>query len=302
VIQMALLTGEMPALLEPSSTVDKLYHRKPRRRRAPRREEEDRPTFRSLYAFEAPDTGVPLPPWLSCLSESQGDGSAESMDIIDERLESTQSRGLKSASQSQLNFRPEAASQGTAAPPPARWWLQEANSGMQSLGKGLFEIMTGVVVLWSSPSAEAETVGSLRSGTRFYAKPKQVGRRGATWLQVQTHGAPPPIFSLANSDAMGVQMKVPTSDGKHPTEKFFKGSCRTALVKPEVAPGGSAWIEYNKQYIHRIRDIGRERGAVNYSTLNRQIHLPTPGMQEWLRKRNRWQGDESDESLPGTPR
>jgi len=148
---------------------------------------------------------------------------------------------------------------------------------MQSLGKGLFE---------------AETVGSIRSGTRFNATPRQF--RGSTWLEVQTRGAPPPLFNLDHAEAATAK-QFSERDGDSREVKLYKSSCRTALVQPEAGTNG-AWIEYNKQYIHRIRDVGRERGAINYSSLNFHVHAPKVGIRDWLRKRAKMGVDSDDES------
>lgn len=269
----------------------------------------DRPSFRSCYALQGPDTAVPLPAWVAEGDEVEWKarlaGRARTAPGSRRHLRRTLSPpalGFRPSSpedantlmspkqalpraQSAASLRSVASAaslptppRAATAPPRARWWLFEPKTGRQSLGKGLFEITTGILVLRCEPKTEADTVGSLRSGTRFLATPRLVN--GTAWLEVQTRGAPPPLFSLDDADR-GQGTAGPRSN--HLTTRFYKESCRTPIVRPEVGANESAWVEYNKQYIERIRDIGREKGEKNFSTLDRSTQMPKLSLKEWSR-------------------
>jgi hypothetical protein len=114
---------------------------------------------------------------------------------------------------------------------------------------------------------------------RFYATPCPVNN--SLWLAVQLYGASPPVFSLGECPS---KPNDPAAHA-HLTEKLFSTSSRTPLVSPQLCEDDGAWIDYNKQYIKRLRDVGKERGTMSYSNLLRKFTTPSrrpakPSMQE----------------------
>ncbi|CAK9010024.1 unnamed protein product [Durusdinium trenchii] len=144
--------------------------------------------------------------------------------------------------------------------PVQRWWLRDLTRD-KSLFKGLFEAMTGHVPLWAEPNSRSQCFGLMRAGTRFMAKPKVV--QGSVWLKVQTRGVSPPLFSNRS------EVLFATCD-ESPHHRHFATSGPPVLpITQDFADVSEMWIEYNMQYVKRIRDLGREQGRTSYSIISK---------------------------------
>eukprot|EP00928_Gymnodinium_smaydae_P046509 TRINITY_DN30994_c0_g1_i1.p1 TRINITY_DN30994_c0_g1~~TRINITY_DN30994_c0_g1_i1.p1 ORF type:complete len:250 (+),score=26.26 TRINITY_DN30994_c0_g1_i1:132-881(+) len=142
----------------------------------------------------------------------------------------------------------------------SRWWLHEVRHD-KSAGEGLYEVLTGMIALYNTPDRKSERRGVIRSGTRFRATPYFI--KGSTWLHLKKEtNAPLLSTSIGGSrdllhyfhETSGVQ---PMCRGEHPLY---------VLNGHEVLHDtNDLWVEDNKQYIVRRRDICREKGDSSYS-------------------------------------
>jgi len=146
----------------------------------------------------------------------------------------------------------------------ARWWLREVTDD-KTLGCGLYEVQTGLVRVHTAPSSQSEEVALMRAGTRFLGDPEWIGE--SVWLRVQTEDVPPPLFA---GRPRGEDVR---EAGNADVSQFYARSGDS--LSPLVSAGSpglvstlpSLWVEDNKQFITRIRNIDAERGCRYYSSI-----------------------------------
>lgn len=150
-------------------------------------------------------------------------------------------------------------------PPHARWWLPESD-GWQSAARGVFEVFTGLAVLRAEPTPRFMGIGALQSGTRFYGTPHLVN--GSTWLKIHTKGVSPPLLSEETLQGALDTTLDPSIAMDELGHRLHRQSGRAPLMySPELTQADTLWVEYNKQYIRRLRDVRREKGHPSFSTL-----------------------------------
>lgn len=171
----------------------------------------------------------------------------------------------------------------------SRWWLHEVTHD-KSGGEGLYEIFTGLVGAHTTPDRTTPRVAVVRAGTRFRAKPFDI--KGCTWLRIVKVGTPAPLLSSAASTIRAVAetgVADPTSPGGRGKRDSLLLFYAQSGVEP-LSPGSDAlhteacsdilcevsdfWIEDNKQYVRRIRDLDKEKGRRTYSVLSRPAMRP----------------------------
>jgi len=180
------------------------------------------------------------------------------------------------------------------APNVSRFWLHDVKND-KSGGEGLYEVMSGLVALHGQPDRKAAKTGALRSGTRFRATPFFV--RGSTWLRVTKENVNAPVLSVTSRGYVSIPKKtggrLQDCPSTHPPLHFDEsGKPRRDLLHcfhdrsgtwPLSAGTGDnrvhsgydclstsdeTWLEDNKQYIKRTRDLDREKGVRSYSVCN----------------------------------
>eukprot|EP00929_Paragymnodinium_shiwhaense_P043373 TRINITY_DN22307_c0_g1_i1.p1 TRINITY_DN22307_c0_g1~~TRINITY_DN22307_c0_g1_i1.p1 ORF type:complete len:286 (+),score=62.29 TRINITY_DN22307_c0_g1_i1:63-920(+) len=140
------------------------------------------------------------------------------------------------------------------APAPPRWWMHEVKSDTSG-GEGIYEIFTGVMRVHEQPDRASQSIAALRSGLRFRATPFVVGR--ATWLRIKTD-VTAPLLKLTDRGTTDKLVNY--------FERSFTSPVSPAHdVKEHLATAEELWVEDNKQYIRRVRDLDREKG--------RRLHL-----------------------------
>ncbi|CAE7938105.1 unnamed protein product, partial [Symbiodinium sp. KB8] len=130
------------------------------------------------------------------------------------------------------------------------WWLREVTSD-KSLGKGLYEVVSGLVSLHPEPRKRSKALGLLRAGTRFMARP--VTWHGTVWLQIQTQGVCPPLFSKLSE-------AIPANSGDAPGHRLFASSGLDPLpATQDLADAEEIWVEQNLQWgaSHGIKKASR---------------------------------------------
>eukprot|EP00747_Dinoflagellata_sp_TGD_P207874 gnl/TRDRNA2_/TRDRNA2_81400_c0_seq2.p1 gnl/TRDRNA2_/TRDRNA2_81400_c0~~gnl/TRDRNA2_/TRDRNA2_81400_c0_seq2.p1 ORF type:complete len:248 (-),score=29.67 gnl/TRDRNA2_/TRDRNA2_81400_c0_seq2:71-715(-) len=157
----------------------------------------------------------------------------------------------------------------TRCEPTQRWWLREV-TGDKSWSKGLYEVQSGLVHIHTKPVARSPSLGVMQAGTRFLGIPKLVGE--SVWIKLITKGVSPPLFSLANASLRDtMQPSCAAISADEVLHRFYDSSGKKPLAHPlsedEVIVTDPIWVEDNKQYITRLRDIGREKGRRSYSSL-----------------------------------
>lgn len=65
--------------------------------------------------------------------------------------------------------------------------------GPEPVGRCLYEVTSGLVVLRPEPHTRSAGLGSIRGGIKFFAFPEKIGNQ--TWLKLQTEHVTPPMFS-----------------------------------------------------------------------------------------------------------
>ena len=136
-------------------------------------------------------------------------------------------------------------------------------TGDKKVCQGLFEVVTGLVPMYSRPSHDMDRLGDLRAGTMFKADTHPIGK--TLWLKLVTEGVPPPLFSLERDGAPFEEPPLPGSEPQSPSspapaesrlvQRLYKQSTRGAMhVTPELDHADQIWVEFNQQYISRRRD------------------------------------------------
>eukprot|EP00930_Biecheleria_cincta_P010569 TRINITY_DN112767_c0_g1_i1.p1 TRINITY_DN112767_c0_g1~~TRINITY_DN112767_c0_g1_i1.p1 ORF type:complete len:229 (+),score=26.18 TRINITY_DN112767_c0_g1_i1:28-714(+) len=134
--------------------------------------------------------------------------------------------------------------------PLQRWWLRDL-----SMSSGVYEVLTGLVSLYSTPDARAPCLGAIRAGTRFHGTPFMVQNR--TWIKVKTTGVSPPMFTNRSD------VSLSTSDLA--VHRLYAAACTPPLAAmDDLEQSEEIWVEHNIAYIQRIRDLKKEKGIQGY--------------------------------------
>merc|ERR1712232_999679 len=136
------------------------------------------------------------------------------------------------------------------APAPPRWWMHEVK-GDEYGGEGIYEIFTGVLRLHEQPDRMSPSVAAVRAGLRFRGTPYVVGR--TTWIKLKTEGVSAPMLKFTTRGSTDKLVNYFDTCFVHPVSP-------AADVKEHLAQLPELWIEDNKQYIRRVRDLDREKG------------------------------------------
>eukprot|EP00440_Ansanella_granifera_P001348 gb/GFBE01001452.1/.p1 GENE.gb/GFBE01001452.1/~~gb/GFBE01001452.1/.p1 ORF type:complete len:252 (+),score=34.92 gb/GFBE01001452.1/:1-756(+) len=140
--------------------------------------------------------------------------------------------------------------------PVQRWWLREVTHD-KSMGKGVYEVTTGMVSLYPAPDSRSPCLGAIRAGTRFMGRPRVVN--GAVWIKIQTKGVSPPMFSHRS------EILTASCDMAQPVHRLFADSGLPPLSAGEdLDLSEDIWVEHNIQYIIRVRDMSSEKGKAFY--------------------------------------
>jgi len=142
-------------------------------------------------------------------------------------------------------------------------WVKRA----QEPPKGMYEVCTGLVAVRAGPSTQTESLGVLKGGHRFYARPYTIN--GRSWLKLQTECLSPPLFSPSNHRRRGL--------GPPGAEKHFAASVPD-LFSPPSSPSGrslpfleeeaeeDAWVRNQSDCVMLIRlargEVMNGRGQV----------------------------------------
>lgn len=145
-----------------------------------------------------------------------------------------------------------------ASPSQHDAWGLTAAGLVQDDVKGLYEVRSGLVQVYSKPSKLASGEGALSAGTRFFATPFQLGKSRWLLLQVQDGGR-----ALFSPEA---KSRVPQSASYFASEdvafNLYSGSAPLPLAPRSrtSSEDDPLWALEDEQYIRRLRDVHRPFG------------------------------------------
>lgn len=160
-------------------------------------------------------------------------------------------------------------------------------------GRGLYEVMSGAVMLRPEPHAHSTGLGAIRGGVKFFAVPEKIGNQ--TWLKLQTEHVTPPMFSPSrlgppqeNLGGLGPDMRGATVYKPEPGKAYrqhalakglhlYRDSVPRAMHQCDqtsLQSSANLWIRADERCVSKIRDAPHPWGYIEPADAQRAVQPP----------------------------